>query len=513
MPAGLLSRGYPPSQARLAASLSATSARAASTLAAGWARTAAALPAPAPIPGEPENVRIKTAEVPGPRSRALLAELNAVQDPRSVHLFWDMTKSKGNYIHDADGNDVLDVIGHIGSLPLGYNHPDLLARSKTEEWAPHLAQRPALGFCPPVDWPDKIRDVFYAVAPKGLAEVVTTCGCGASAVENAMKVAFIYKRNILRGSTDPSPADVESCMTNDVPGSPDLAMLSFRGGFHGRTLGALSCTRSKAIHKVDFPAFPWPVVDFPQLKYPLSENHAVNTAEENRCLELVEKTIKTNAMPIAGLIVEPILAEGGDLHASPRFFQELRRITRENQVLLIADEVQTGVGGTGKFWAHEHWELEGDSPDIVTFAKKMQASGLYMKSSLRPAQPYRIYGTWMGDPLRVLQCEVVSQTIEKYNLLDLVNETGDLVMSGLRQLGEYYQENVHNVRGKGTFIAFDSDTGANRDKLLAYMRTHGVHTLGCGDRSIRIRPALIFGPRHAVEFLTVLEDALKAVRK
>jgi 4-aminobutyrate aminotransferase/(S)-3-amino-2-methylpropionate transaminase len=162
------------------------------------------------------------------------------------------------------------------------------------------------------------------------------------------------------------------------PGAPDLTVISFNGGFHGRLLGSLSTTRSKAIHKLDIPAFDWPSCPFPALQYPLEEHAAENAEEEKRCLKAVEDTIteqKAKGKPVAALIVEPILSEGGDLHASPTFFQGLRKITKEKGVFMICDEVQTGFGGTGTFWAHEKWGLGADNPpDMVTFSKKVSTA-------------------------------------------------------------------------------------------------------------------------------------------
>ena len=144
------------------------------------------------------------------------------------------------------------------------------------------------------------------------------------------------------------------------------------------------------------PSFDWPQVPFPALKYPLEENIGVNLQEEDRILELVEKTIKEFHSPVAAVIVEPIQSEGGDNHASSAFFRGLRDITKRLDVLMIVDEVQTGVGSTGTFWAHEKWGLaKGEEPDIVTFSKKFQASGWYFNNEkLIPTKPYRQFNTW-----------------------------------------------------------------------------------------------------------------------
>lgn len=192
-----------------------------------------------------------------------------------------------------------------------------------------------------------------------------------------------------------------------MKGSPDLAILSFGKAFHGRMFGSLSTTHSKAIHKLDslslsllklmiVPSFNWPSVPFPMLKYPLEENIAANRREEDLCLAQVEKTIKEWHSPVVAVVVEPIQSEGGDNHASATFFHGLRDITKRLGVLMIVDEVQTGVGSTGTFWAHEKWGLsKGDEPDIVTFSKKFQAAGWYFHDEkLIPNKPYRQFNTW-----------------------------------------------------------------------------------------------------------------------
>lgn len=153
---------------------------------------------------------------------------------------------------------------------------------------------------------------------------------------------FRYRR-FQRGETVAfSQAEQESCMINQAPGSPDLSILSFKGAFHGRTLGALSTTHSKYIHKIDVPAFDWPIAPFPQYKYPLEENARENKAEDDRCLaeteELITKFNKKGKY-VAGLIVEPIQSEGGDNEASPEFFQRLQRIAKKHGVAMLIDEV------------------------------------------------------------------------------------------------------------------------------------------------------------------------------
>lgn len=167
------------------------------------------------------------------------------------------------------------------------------------------------------------------------------------------------------------------------------------------------------------------------------------------------------------------------------------------------DEVQTGVGGTGTFWAHEAWQLP-ESPDIVTFSKKFQAAGFFLNGRLRPAQPYRLYNTWMGDPVRAMQAAAIINEIESKDLLTNVKQVGSYLQTHLPSF-----KSLANVRGQGAFIAFDLVDGAHRDKLLTDMRQLGVNVGGCGDRTVRLRPMLTFQKHHADIFLNTMEDALK----
>ncbi|KAK4525039.1 hypothetical protein GAYE_SCF07G2943 [Galdieria yellowstonensis] len=450
-------------------------------------------------------------EIPGPRSKQLLSEMNVLQETRTINFFMNTAKSQGTYAVDADGNVILDVFGHIASLPLGYNHPAMAEAASKPEWLPFLLQRHALGVQPPEEWPRELRETLMRVAPKGCSEVLTTCGCGSSANENAFKAAFIWKRARERHGSEPTKKELQTCMQNEAPGSPQKSILSFEKCFHGRTLGCLSATRSKPIHKVDIPAFPWPVCPFPRLSYPLEENQRENREEEDRCLTRVEQVIHTHPIPVAGIIVEPILAEGGDHAATPYFYQQLRRIATNNGIAFIVDEVQTGCGATGKFWAHEYWQLD-NPPDIVTFAKKMQVSGFFLKGEFRPAQAYRIYNTWMGDPLRMLQLDVITNVIEQDNLLKLVSDTGNFLKPELERISRENPYLIANVRGKGTFLAFDMPNGESRDQFLFEMRQKGVHMGGCGENTVRLRPPLIFCQQDATVLLETLETVVKNMK-
>merc|ERR1711879_1106050 len=158
--------------------------------------------------------------------------------------------------------------------------------------------------------------------------------CGSSANENVFKAVFFRMRAKQRAeqglkATDFTEEELSSCMDNQAPGCANsLSIMSFSGGFHGRTMGALTCTHSKTVHKIDVPAYDWPTAPFPRLRYPLNENEEYNIAEEQRCLDAVRSIFEereAQGRPVAGMIVEPILSEGGDLHASPVFFKNLQK--------------------------------------------------------------------------------------------------------------------------------------------------------------------------------------------
>ncbi|PBC26106.1 4-aminobutyrate aminotransferase [Apis cerana cerana] len=462
---------------------------------------------------EEPHMPVIATEIPGPRSRSLFQELNAIQQASSVQFFADYEKSVGNYLMDVDGNILLDVYMQISSMPLGYNHPAMLKTLADPVNQKIIANRPALGIFPGKEWPDKLKKILLhkEIAPPGLSHV-TTMMCGSCSNENAFKTIFIWYAEKQRKGSSFTKEEIETCMINQLPGTPQFSILSFKGAFHGRTLGSLSTTHSKYIHKIDIPAFDWPTASFPRYKYPLDENIRENQREDKRCLahveELFEKFKTEKKIPVAGVIVEPIQAEGGDNHASPEFFQELQRITKKHGAALLIDEVQTGGGPTGKMWCHEHFDLEFP-PDLVTFSKKMQLGGYYHIESLKPKQSFRVFNTWMGDPSKIILLEAVLETIRKENLLHRVTTVGDYILKKLMNLQNEFSTMINSVRGRGTFIAFNCASPELRDVIIKKLLSKGIQTGGCGTAAIRLRPALTFTEKHADIFLDRLRSILK----
>lgn len=355
-------------------------------------------------------------------------------------------------------------------------------------------------------WAERVASVLLGCAPAGLSRVVPMM-CGSCANENAFKAAFMAKAASRRGGAPPSPEDLSSCMRNAAPGSPPYTVLSFEGAFHGRMLGCLSTTHSKSIHKVDIPAFDWPTAPFPRLRYPLGQHAAWNAAEEARCLAAVEAALARGGGNVAALIVEPIQAEGGDFSASPAFFRSLQAACKRHHAYFIVDEVQTGCAASGEFWAHSAWGLP-TPPDAVTFSKKMQLAGFFCGPELVAKEAYRIFNTWMGDPVRMLQLEAVLADVRDFDLAQNAAHTGAVLQTGLLELGAKHGGAISAVRGAGTLVAFDAPSAAERDALVASLRQAGVDIPVCGERTIRCRPGLFFTERHARQFLGILDGVL-----
>merc|ERR1711957_269748 len=210
---------------------------------------------------------------------------------------------------------------------------------------------------------------------------------------------------------------------------------------------------------------------------------------------------------IAAVIVEPVLSEGGDFHASNDFFIKLQKIVKAHQSVFIVDEVQTGMGASGANWAHELWGLESP-PDIVTFSKKALTGGVYFKDELAAPGAYRMFNTWMGDPAKVMQLNAVLEVMKTEDLLGNVKASGDALIGALTA-AQSSSSLVSNVRGVGTLVSFDLPTPEQRNELLQKLKMRGVFVGNCGTSSVRFRPALICTPEHITQFAEAFNASLK----
>lgn len=460
---------------------------------------------------EPTAPYVKTA-IPGPKSDALKKELDSLQNTDVLQFFVDYDRSVGNYIVDVDGNVMLDLFTQIASIPLGYNHPNVLKVLTDPANMGQFANRPSLGMFPPAQFGKNILDTLMSVAPPGLHQV-QTMACGACSIENSLKAAFMAYRRRERGGSPPSQEEIRSSLMNSPPGCPKLSVLSFKNAFHGRTMGALALTHTKWVHKLDFPSPDWPVATFPFLKYPLEEFVTENNAEEAKCLAEVEDKVaaaKKAGQPIACMAIEPMQCEGGDHYASPQFFQGLQDICQKHGIAFLVDEIQTGAGASGKFWFHEHFHLR-DPPNLVTFAKKMLTGGFFYTSDMRPTEGGRIFNTWTGDPSKVILLKAVLEVIKRDNLLARTADTGEYMLKTLMDAQKKYPSVVFRARGLGSLSAIDLPDAASRDKLVNSLRSHGIHVGTCGINTVRFRSTLTLERKHVDVFADRLNTALENI--
>lgn len=462
---------------------------------------------------EPERPVVVT-EIPGPKSRQMHQDLTKIVESGAVQFFANYERSAGNFIADVDGNVLLDFYTQYASVPLGYNHPKIIEAFKNPKNQACFVNRPAMGTFPGGDHAGRLKRTLMSVAPPGLTNV-QTMACGACSVEHTLKAMFMtYQRKRRGPGQAPSPLELETCLRNQPPGCPSLAILSFKNAFHGRTMGALALTHTKWMHKLDFPQPDWPMADFPMLKYPLDQFTKENQKEEQRCLDMVRDLIAAWAkkgIPVAGIICEPVQCEGGDNFASPAFFQGLQDIAKENGASLALDEVQTGCGVTGKFWAHEHFNLR-EPPDVVPFAKKMLTGGFYHKTEQRPTEPFRIFNTWIGDPSKLALLDAVLEVIRTERLVEQARDLGAYLLQALTDLQGKYPGLLSRARGLGTIVSVDLRDPQTRDKALRLLRDKGVNVGSCGTASVRLRPTLTAQRRHADIFLDSLDAVLKDLK-
>jgi L-lysine 6-transaminase len=229
------------------------------------------------------------------------------------------------------------------------------------------------------------------------------------------------------------------------------------------------------------------------MTFPLDEAAVVKT--ETQSIAEIKSAISANPDDTAALIIEPIQGEGGDNYFREEFFRELRKICDENEIMLIYDEVQTGIGLTGKMWAHQHYGVDC-RPDIISFGKKTQICGIFVSNRVDEVahnvfhESSRLNSTWGGNIADMVRFTLYLEVIEKEGLVEKAAENGKYVLDKLLSLQKNNRDVISNVRGKGLFCAFDLPNGDVRDKMVSHIADEGALMLGCGTKSIRFRPHL-----------------------
>lgn len=374
-------------------------------------------------------------------------------------LVVDTKASHGCTLVDVTGKSYLDLNANIASLVLGYNHPDLRAPAR------HMtAQRSALNIFPTLEFDRHLTSLWPRVNPYGRDHdaFLFLASSGSEAVESALKL--LLRRR------------------------PGTKALSFNGGFHGRTCGALGLTRSNPSHIDGFPQVVTVGTDFP-----------LSPDDEPRCLAQFEQVLARQ--DIGAVFVEPVQSEGGDRHASPEFFRLVRETCTRYDVAFAVDEVQTAMG-FGRTWAHQNWGLD-TPPDVVIFSKKMQVAGFFAKPELEPvaSAAYGYNSTWGGDVQRAEMLARILDVVEKDSLYSKSVRCGDTLFSALRGF-----PGVRRVRHEGSFGAFDVD---GRDDVVKRLQSAGVivATCGTGD-SIRLRAPLTLSDSDVAHGLRIFEHVL-----
>jgi L-lysine 6-transaminase len=265
-----------------------------------------------------------------------------------------------------------------------------------------------------------------------------------------------------------------------------------------------------------FAKFDWPRVSFPAMKFPYTdEGYEDLKQREALSIAQIKHAFEENKDDICAIIVEPIQSEGGDNHLRPEFLTMLRQLCDENECFLIYDEVQTGVGLTGKFWCHEHFG-ETARPDILAFGKKMQVCGILAGKKVDEIEtnvfniPSRINSTWGGNLVDMVRSSKALEIIEEDNLLNNATVVGNYLQQRLQKISEKHDK-VSNVRGRGLLTAFDFPNKEMRDKFIAKGLEQNVMFLGCGNHTIRFRPALIIQPEHIDAGLEVMEKIIPSL--
>ena len=416
-----------------------------------------------------------------PRSnpRCVVSELEKHILVDGFQIVIDLEKSRGCRIHDSvTGRDLLDLYGFFGSLPIGFNHPhfddpdvqrDLLLSSRVK-----VAN-------------SDVYTALYAEFVHTLARVASLppmerwffIDGGALAVENALKAAMDWKvrKNLAAGR-----------------GERGTHILHFEHAFHGRTGYTMSLTNTDPKKTMYFAKFPWPRVSTPFIDFslPEDERQADVIRREQISEAQIMKFVAEQGHDIAAILIEPIQGEGGDNHFRAEWLQNLRRICDENEILLIFDEVQTGLCATGKNWACEHFDVR---PDLLAFGKKVQTCGVMAGPRLDEVKDNcfrmssRINSTWGGNLTDMVRSTHYLQIIEEERLVENAARIGTMFLDELGRVAAD-EPAITAVRGRGTWIAFDLPSHAAREEFYRGLYDHGVLGIRSGDRSIRFRPVL-----------------------
>jgi 4-aminobutyrate aminotransferase len=430
--------------------------------------------------------------IPGPLAQKLVERDHRLISPSYTRSYPLAVKSgKGAWIDDLDGNRFLDFTAGIAVNSTGHCHPEVV-RAIQDQCA-RLIHMSGTDFY--YEQMPALAERLSAIAPMPGPHRIYYGNSGAEAVECALKLARYHTGR--------------------------QHIISFFGSFHGRTMGALSLTGSKIQQKRRFAPF---VPGVTHIQYPYayrgcSDSLATPEALGLACARYIEERLFKTTVPaeeVAAIILEPIQGEGGYIVAPDIFLQEVRRICDRHDILLIADEIQSGAGRTGKWWAIEH---SGVQPDIVCIAKGI-ASGMPLGICMAKAEimdwvPGSHASTFGGNPISLAAALATLDILEREGLQNAA-AAGNVILTRLESWVEKYP-NVGDARGRGLMLAIElvqdkatrNPVPALRDRIVDLAFQHGLLLLGCGETSIRLCPSLLVLPEEVDIALDILEECIQ----
>lgn len=440
------------------------------------------------------NPSIKT-ELPGPQARVILEK-----DQRFVSQSYTrvyplvVKKARGVWVEDVDSNRFLDFTSGIAVCNTGHCHPRVVeAIQRQAELLIHMSGSDFY-----YDLQSSLAAKLAEVTPGPKEKKVFFGNSGAEAIEAALKLARYHTKR--------------------------PRVMAFLGAFHGRTMGALSLTASKVIHERGFSPLVPGITHVPYAYcYRCPYHHQAYPKCSLACMEWIREDLFKRSLPpeeVAAIFVEPIQGEGGYIVPPPEFHQELFKLAREFGILFVADEVQSGMGRTGKMMAIEHW---GVTPDIIALAKGI-ASGMPLGATVCQSEVMdwtagSHASTFGGNPI---SCQAALTTIDllEEGLIENAARVGDYILGKLRGLQKQF-DLIGDVRGKGLMIGIelvkDRQTKKKaieeRNQIVQDCFKKGLLILGAGENVIRLSPPLIITQQDADTALTILEEVLRKVEK
>jgi len=426
-------------------------------------------------------------DIPGPKSKAILArKKRVVAEPLSVFLPVVIEEARGGTLTDVDGNTFIDFTGGVGCLNVGHSHPQVVAAAQEQ-----LARFSHTDFTiVPYEVYVTLAERLCELVPVRKPAKAAFFNAGTEAIENAIKFARAYTKR--------------------------PAVIAFEGGFHGRTLLALSLTSKTHPYKAGLGPFAPEVYRVP---FP-NEYRGPSAAE---AIDVLERALVTQvaAESVAAIVIEPVQGEGGFVVAPPEFLEGVRRICDDNGIVLVVDEVQTGFGRTGRMWGIEH---SGVEPDLVTLAKSIAAglplSGVVGSAEIMDApEDSAIGGTYVGNPVAQAAALAVLDVFEEEGLSERAAAIGETIRTRMQAWQERWDA-IGDVRGLGAMLAIELvHDRATKDPapelasaVVEAAAARGLLLLKSGIYSncIRVLTPLVFSDAELDEALGAWEQALDA---